>query len=199
MCELANEAARNLRWASRNTASQIEYRYDSAGTRVLSQGNGINRLEFTGADGLLYQEINLTTGATKDFIYHGRTKMKTKFKFILIFIALLVIVSYFVGYAIAVNSKASESAISFIKNSEFVGGKFGKIEDVKLNFSGYSIRKVGPKGNAELLYAVKGSKRTGEVNVELESHLSDEWNIIKIRVVGETWIPSERSPEGSSH
>ncbi|TJZ72939.1 cytochrome c oxidase assembly factor Coa1 family protein [Chitiniphilus eburneus] len=129
----------------------------------------------------------------------GVEKMKTKFKFLLIFIALLTIALYFIVYEVAVNSKASGSAVSFIRSSEFVRGRFGEIEDVKLNFSGYSIRTVGPKGNAELLYTVKGSKKTGEVNVELESHLSDEWNIVKVRVVGETWIPSERSPEAGSH
>ncbi|WP_353328870.1 RHS repeat domain-containing protein, partial [Chitiniphilus shinanonensis] len=69
------DTAGNLRWANRNTASQIEYRYDGAGTRVLSVGNGLNRLEFSGADGLLYQEIDLNTGASKHFYYHGRQKV----------------------------------------------------------------------------------------------------------------------------
>ncbi|WP_353328615.1 RHS repeat domain-containing protein, partial [Chitiniphilus shinanonensis] len=69
------DAASTLRWANKGTSSQIAYTYDGAGTRVLSLGNGVNRLEFTGADGLLYQEVNLATGATKDFIYHGRTKL----------------------------------------------------------------------------------------------------------------------------
>ncbi len=69
------DAAGNLRWVNKGAASQIGYSYDGGGTRVLSSGNGLNRLEFTGADGLLYQEINLATGAVKDFLYHGRTKL----------------------------------------------------------------------------------------------------------------------------
>ncbi|UXY14188.1 hypothetical protein N8I74_12760 [Chitiniphilus purpureus] len=69
------DAAGSLRWVNKGAASQIAYTYDGGGTRVLSQGNGLNRLAFSGADGLLYHEIDLATGSSEDFIYHGRSKL----------------------------------------------------------------------------------------------------------------------------
>jgi hypothetical protein len=43
----------------KGAASQMAHQYDASGTRVLSAGNGINKLEFTAANGLLLYEINL--------------------------------------------------------------------------------------------------------------------------------------------
>jgi len=56
-------------------ASQIAYTYDGAGTRVLSVGNGQNKLEFTALDGLLYYEQDLSTGASTNHLYLYRQKL----------------------------------------------------------------------------------------------------------------------------
>ena len=63
------------RWVNKGAASQIAYTYDGAGTRALSVGNGQSKLEFTGLDGLLYYEKNLTTGASTNHLYLGRKKL----------------------------------------------------------------------------------------------------------------------------
>ncbi|QLI81214.1 RHS domain-containing protein [Chitinibacter fontanus] len=69
------DAAGNLRWANKGAANQIAYTYDGAGTRVLSIGNGQNKLEFTALDGLLYYEKDLNTGASVNHLYLGRQKL----------------------------------------------------------------------------------------------------------------------------
>ncbi|QLG89569.1 RHS domain-containing protein [Chitinibacter bivalviorum] len=69
------DAAGNLRWVNKGSASQIAYTYDGAGTRVLSVGNGQNKLEFTGLDGLLYFDKDLSTGASSNHLYLGRQKL----------------------------------------------------------------------------------------------------------------------------
>jgi RHS repeat-associated protein len=43
--------------------------------RVLTIGNGQYKLEFTSADGLLYQEVNLVNGQVKSYLHHGRCRL----------------------------------------------------------------------------------------------------------------------------
>ena len=69
------DSAGNLRWVNKGTPSQISYVYDAAGIRVLTNGVGQNKLEFTGLDGLLYFEKDLSLGTSINHLYMGRQKL----------------------------------------------------------------------------------------------------------------------------
>lgn len=69
------DAAGNLRWSNKGAGSQIAYSYDGEGTRAVSVGNGLNRLEFYDHSNQLRFEKNLSSGAIKDYIYLAGQKV----------------------------------------------------------------------------------------------------------------------------
>ena len=69
------DAAGNLRFSNKGTASQIAYTYDGGGTRVLSVGNGENRLEFYDAHNQLRYEKDLSTLSVKTYFYLAGQKI----------------------------------------------------------------------------------------------------------------------------
>lgn len=102
--------------------------------------------------------------------------MKRKYKFMLLFVVVILIVSPFIGYFLAKSSEPFRYTSSQIKNSIQLQEKLGNINKITLEPFGYSIKYRGPKGWAEFEVNLDGTTGTGRLVVKLEKNLGD-WEV----------------------
>lgn len=103
--------------------------------------------------------------------------MRKKYKYILLFVVIILIVSPFVGYFLAMTSEPFGYTSNQIKNSVQLQEKIGNIGKISLEPFGYSIKYRGSKGWAEFEISVNGSTGTGLLVVKLEKKLGN-WEIL---------------------
>ena len=87
---------------------------------------------------------------------------------IIVFVVIMLALSYVVGYITARNSQAFTLASEYCRSNPIIAEQLGEIQDLQLPFSGYGLRWGTVYGSADFRLEIRGSNGSGTVVVLLD-------------------------------
>ncbi len=97
----------------------------------------------------------------------------------------IIIISFFlylISYLLILRSEPYKIARQFIMYNPSVNSNIGHVNNIRLNYFGYSLKYTGPYGNAKFSFYVVGEKGQKQVYITLKKETGN-WEVEKAYLV----------------